>query len=55
MLIEREVRENKLDRYKVNWATSITKLMYANGIVIFTKANLKSLSVIKKTLGEFTT
>lgn len=51
-LIEREVREKRIDT-QVNETTSITHLMYADNVLIFTKDNRKSLNAIKKILGEF--
>lgn len=44
----------RFDTYLVNGATSISHLMYADDILIFSKANPKSLSSIKKILKEFT-
>lgn len=51
-LIEKKVGERKIDIYKMNGATSISHLMYAND-VLFTKANPKSLNAIKGILDVF--
>lgn len=42
-LIEREVKERKIDTYQMNEATFITHLMYAEDVLIFSKAKPKSL------------
>lgn len=47
-LIDRELRNKKMNTYQVNGVNSITHLMYANDIVNFTKANSKYLKSIKK-------
>lgn len=52
-LIERGVRERKYDTYVVNAATSISHLMYVDDILLFYKANTKSLHTIKAILEEF--
>lgn len=54
-LIEtREVREKRIDTYQVNGSTSITHLLYADDVLIFSKANQKSLRAIKSILAKFT-
>lgn len=49
-LIEREVKGKGQDTYQANGATSITHLIYVNDVLIFTKANPKSLSALKAIL-----
>lgn len=40
-LIEREVSEKRIDTFQVKGATSATHLIYANDVLIFSKANTK--------------
>lgn len=47
------IREKKVDTYIVNGATSISHLIYADNMLIFTKANPKSLGKIKEILRIF--
>lgn len=49
-LIEREVWSKNMDTYQVNGATFITYLMYEDDVLILTKANPKSLKVVKSLL-----
>lgn len=52
-LIEKEIGGKRIDTYQVNGATSITHLKYDNDVLIFSKANQKSLEAIKKILVHF--
>lgn len=52
-LIERKVQEKKLDTYKVNGATSLTHLIYADDIFLLTKADRKSFDTIREILHTF--
>ena len=52
-LIQNGVKNKKIDTYQVNGATSISHLMYADDILIFSKANPKSLNAIKTVLEKF--
>lgn len=45
--------EGRIDTYQVNGAKSISYLIYADDILIFSKANLKSLKSIKEILDVF--
>lgn len=49
-LIEREVEAKRIHTYRVNGASSISHLIYADSVLIFFKANTKSLNAIKKVL-----
>lgn len=50
-----EVKEKRLETYQANGVTSITHLMYADDILIFTKANQKSPNTIKFMLTNINT
>lgn len=52
-LIQKGVKDWRIDAYQINGAKFISHLIYADGILIFFKANLKSLRSIKEILGVF--
>lgn len=45
--------EGRIDAYQVNGTRSISHLIYADDILIFSKANQKSLNSIKEILDVF--
>lgn len=51
--IKQEAKKKRFDSYIVNGSTSISHLMYANDILLFTKADPKSLNVVKAILETF--
>lgn len=51
--IEKEVKDKKMDTYVVNGVVSISHLIYADDVLIFSKENPKSLGTIKKILESF--
>lgn len=52
--IEKEIKDKKLDTYVVNGSVSISHLIYVDDVLIFSKANPKSLGTIKRILESFT-
>lgn len=53
-IIDREIRAKRIDTQQVNGTTSISHLMYADDVLLFAKANKKSLASIKSILAEDT-
>lgn len=52
-LIERKINDKLLDTYKVKEDTSVSHLMYADDILLFSEADPKSLLSIKEILAQF--
>lgn len=52
-LLRKRVEEGEIDTYMINGAKSVSYLVYANDVLIFSKANTKSLKAIKETLSIF--
>lgn len=54
-LIENKVLQKQYDTYQVNGSTSITHLIYADDVLLLTKANTKSLRCIDEIFEVFST
>lgn len=52
-LIEKKSQDRLFGTYKVNGANSITHLMYADDVLLFSKANPKTLRSIKGISDQF--
>lgn len=52
-LVHKGVKERNIDTYKINGAKSVSHLVYADDILIFSKAYPKSIRAIKRILEIF--